>query len=225
MFKTEQKRNIGCFCSAVVAAMEMDNFRKASHRCLVTYGASGASIIHNMFDENKKIQVDECYTLSQRDLKYTLLHSTSRITRSIVSSILCRFDEKYSIKLAGVFGYHAISIGDEIDEHPGMSLIAGELNKTPTSLQSWMAFGTIKENKRGLLFPYLTDIQMEKMTRAQLVNYTQGLKSEVSEVKTKMVEMESHLLRLERENRGLKMRIETQRYMLEKARQSTDEAI
>ena len=178
-----------------------------------------------MFVGDERLQVDECYTLAQRDLKYTLLHVRSRLVRSAFSSMMCKFDETYGIKSMCVFGYNAISIGDEIDEHPGMLLIANELNKASPTLQYWMANGDIKENKHGLLYPYLTCVDLPKMTKAQMLNYVRNLKSELAESKHMNTQAESLSIQIEelqRENRILKMRLETQRYIFTKAGRSQE---
>lgn len=198
--------------------------QKSSYRFLITYGSSGQSINREMCDEGStgKIQVDQCYTLTQRDLKYTLLHLKQRAVRSTITSLMCRLDEKFSIKSSCVFGYSAVSIGSEIDEHPGMSLIVQNLNSRDSSslLECWMAEGNVKDNKRGLLYQYLDGFAIESMNKAQLFNHVKTLNSMLAEAKAKISELESFELELEhlrQENRRLKLKLETQLFVFAKA--------
>ena len=54
---------------------------------LITYGASYPSITHELLDSSH-IQADECYTLTQRDLKYTLINATDCLRSSAVVLLL-----------------------------------------------------------------------------------------------------------------------------------------
>ena len=166
-----------------------------------------------MFFETKMLEVQECHTLTQRDLKYTLLRFSARVVQSKVSSFMCYLDEKYGIKSSSVFGYPAISMGFEIDEHPGMALIAHAMNTDSPDLSCWMAEGNAKSNPKGLLFDHLSGLPDEAMTRAQLLNRVRLLKGDLSECKFKIAELELVALQndsLQNRIRSLERRLEQQ---------------
>jgi hypothetical protein len=178
-----------------------------SNQCLITYGASGTSITHTMCTEHKLGGVDECYTLVQRDLKYTLIHVRKRFVRSTITSFLCRLNEICGIKSACVFGYDAVSIGDEIDSHPGIRMIIEHLKKGSSELQIWTSSGDIRQHKHGLLFNHLPGLSTTEMTRAQLLTHVKELDEIINESKYRIVELESTAIQMQelrRENRQLK---------------------
>ena len=75
----------------------------------VTYGANCKSATHSMCIASAP--VDECHTLTQRDLRYTLFHFKKRVARSAITSMMCRLHEVHGINSASVFGYEAVSLG------------------------------------------------------------------------------------------------------------------
>ena len=188
-----------------------------SHRCLITYGASGRNITHELMTETGSFQVDECYTLAQRDLKYTLVHFKQRVVRSSIAQYMRHLDEKYGIKNTDVFGYDSISIGNEIDSHPGMMLIIENANKTESPLECWMAEGTLKENRHGLLFSHLDEFDIEKMSKTQLVKHAKQLKRKLDEFKLQTENLSAENQRAASEIRRLKLRLDTQKYVFTKA--------
>lgn len=176
----------------------------SSHRCLLTYGSSGKTITYAMCNENNIMHVDQCYTLVQRDLKYTLLHVKKRITRPAITNLMLHFDRMYGIKSAAVFGYEAVSIGDEIDDHPGMAMIIECAKKNTDVLETWVTEGNIRTYKRGLLYYHLTGFEVQDMTRKQLLNHVKELKSTLEESKAKIVELESSATELDELRRLVK---------------------
>ena len=155
--------------------MDERKLQSSSNRHLITYGSSGVSITYGMCNDRGLLDVDECYTLTQRDLKYTLLHLRTRTVRSAITSMMARFNELYGIKIMNVFGYNGVSVGAEIDNHPGMMLMIESLKKGSPTLDCWAARGDIRKNGRGLLFNYLPGISFKDMTRLQLRNYVAEL--------------------------------------------------
>ena len=183
----------------------------ASHKCLVTYGSSGINITHSMCVQHGAIDVDECYTLTQRDLKYTLLHVKSRVVRSTITSMMIALNDAYGIKSAAVFGYNAVSLGPELDEHPGMRLIADSVKLETALLECWMERGDLRSNRRGLLYNYLPGVPVDSMTRGQLLRRVKELSGQVDEAKATITDMESAMLetdQLRNETRRLKRRLE-----------------
>ena len=160
--------------------------------------------------------IDECHTLTQRDLKYTLFHFKKRVARSTITSMMCRLDEVHGIKSASVFGYEAVSLGEEIDSHPGMHLIIDSLKRGSDALDIWTAGWDIRKNKHGLLYYHLPGFNIEEMTRVQLLNHMKQLNRTLEEKSTKIVELETTAIQneeLKAENRRLKRRLDIQEHV------------
>lgn len=184
-----------------------------SRRCLITYGASGENITHTLCLEHGSVQVDECYTLIQRDLKYTLLHFSKRVSRLIVSRLMLSLEQARGIRGACVFGYSVVSVGEEIKEHPGMAMIIEAIRKEAETLQCWVLTNDVRTYKRGLLYHYLPGFDIQEMTKMQLVQHVMELKELLQESKAKIVELESSVVEiheLRRANKRFKRRLDIQ---------------
>ena len=164
--------------------------------------------------------MDQCYTLTQRDFKYTLMHTKKRITRSTVVSFLKTLDQLYSIKGTCIFGYQVVSMGKEIDEHPGMQLIVEGLNNRSPALDCWIEDGDIRNYKRGLLYKHILDLPAESMPKTVLIKRFKGLDGKLKEYVDRVQQMESEIEQLRQENRRLKNRIETQEFVFIRAGRS-----
>jgi len=160
---------------------------------LVSYGSSGPNITPQIFDPYPEIKVDECYTLSQRDLKYSLFHSQVRLTKSLFSLILNEIEKKHEIRCTAVFGYDEIQMGDEIDSHPGFKKMVELMNAKSPLFESWMLTGSLETNKRGILYKYLSQGLTGRSTKARLLHQIEVLRQE-NEV-------------LRRENEALQVRV------------------
>ena len=171
--------------------------RACSNRCLITYGSSGVNITHAMCLEQGDLRVDECYTLTQRDFKYTLIHVRTRIVRSTVTSMMLKLGNAYGIRAATIFGYDAVSVGQEVDEHPGMRLIEDHCRRESSCLECWTEIGNIRQHSRGLLFYCLPGVALEQMTRLQLMNHVKQLSANMEEYKATIAGMETAVLETE----------------------------
>jgi len=186
-------------------------------KVLVSYGSSGESITHSMLSPYSGIIVDECYTLSQRDLKYTLIHSQVRVSKWTMSNILKDLDKNYGIKSTAVFGYDEISIGDDIESHPGLKLMIEHIAAKSPLFQYWMRNGSLGTNARGILYKYLPRDLVEKVTRAQLAQENETLKQEAETLKQELGSLRARVEELEAvelqvnelqsENRRLRSRV------------------
>ena len=150
-----------------------------------------------MCKQHGPIDVDECYTLTQRDLKYTLLHIRARVVRSTITSMMTRLDEIYGIKCVNVFGYNGVSLGSEIDDHPGMMLIADNIKRETQSLECWIEGGDIRKYRRGLLHYCLPGFEVKDMSRLQLLNHIKELDARINESRSTIAGMESAVLETE----------------------------
>ena len=149
-----------------------------SRRFLVSYGSSGENITPSMFSSYPVIKMDECYTLSQRDLKYTLFHNQKRLAKSNVACIFKDLEKKNGIRCAAVFGYEEISMGDEIDSHPGFKLMVEHMNAKSSFFECWMLNGSLEINVRGLLYRYISQNLVSSMSKSQLLTQFEALRRE-----------------------------------------------
>ena len=122
--------------------------------------------------------MDECYTLSQRDLKYTLFHNQKRLAKSNVACIFKDLEKKNGIRCAAVFGYEEISMGDEIDSHPGFKLMVEHMNAKSSFFECWMLNGSLEINVRGLLYRYISQNLVSSMSKSQLLTQFEALRRE-----------------------------------------------
>ena len=183
---------------------------------LLTYGSSCVSISHEMFSSYDKLEVDECYTLTQRDLKYTLIHSRKRATRIFMTNVMIDLDESHGIKRCPLFGYETVSMGNEVEKHPGHRLIVEHMNSKSDLLECWMLNGSLQTNTRGILHSFVLTIGENQMTRAQLLNHVDSLKRKLEEQQGRISELESYeseIFSLRKENRRLKHRLRFQTIM------------
>ena len=169
-----------------------------SHRFLVTYGASGPSITHEMLAE-----IVECYTLTQRDLKYTLIRTQRRHPRKMMTSFMSTAPD---LRSTNVFGYEAVSMGSEIDDHPGMKLIVEGLGSE--ALRCWTAAGDLRSNRRGLLYRHLPGVPLETMSKPMLVKRSKEADAKYEELSTRFNALEWEAEHTKEENKRLKRRLE-----------------
>ena len=143
---------------------------------LISYGANGPNITHSSWNSMTEIPIDECYTLAQRDTKYTLVHAKKRVTAYAIGKAMEILEQETGIKRVSIFGYNDFSAGSDIMEHPGMKLIIENVNKQSPLFESWLEAGDIRSCKRGLLNRFLVSVDLNHMSRIQLLNYIRDFK-------------------------------------------------
>jgi len=137
---------------------------------LITYGASSPTITHAICSECG-IEIDECYSLTQRDFKYTLIHSNKRKTFLSVKQMLNAAEIAHGIKTSNIFGYDVITGNtSRLKDHPGMKLMIDHMNRKDINFQHWLSKGNLYSNARGVMHRFLvgTDVSSHKLTRTQL---------------------------------------------------------
>jgi len=189
-------------------------------RFLLSYESGGTVLNHTMFSGDLRLAVDECYTLIQTDLTYTLIHSHQRASKSTLFSVMSTLGQKYGIKGTSVFEHDAVSSGEEIDYHPAFKLMIESMNAQNSSFEYWMAEGTLQTNKKGLLFKHLSSVSTKESTRAQLINQIETLEKQIEESKKRNAELELQELecqQLRAENKRLKIRCRTHEILFVKS--------
>ena len=174
-----------------------------SHRFLVTYGSSGPSITHEMLTAHTALVIEECHTLTQRDLKYTLIHTKRRHPRRLLISFMNTICDLFGIRSTNVFGYESVSIGDEIDDHPGMKLMIESIE----SLSCWTAVGDVRSYRRGLLYGHLNGVPLESMSKPMLVKRSREASTKYEELLTRFNALEWEAELVKEENKRLKARL------------------
>ena len=123
------------------------------------------------------LKVDECYTVTWRESKYTLLHlpGKHKIRKTAMNKIVAALEKKHGLILGEIMGYDSIastanpSADDSIISHPGFKILIEVLNTRQTDLEWWMESGDLISNKNGLLWNYIETIPADKMTRTQMI--------------------------------------------------------
>lgn len=127
------------------------------------------------------LEVDQCYTTAWRESKYTLFHlpRQHRTRFSAISKSMDSLHREYGIILGAICGFDSIASNvkstDEgsLESHPGFKLMLNALNSEhrDEELQWWTESGeNVTENKKGLLWKYIEDTDVSKLTKTQLVD-------------------------------------------------------
>ena len=154
---------------------------------LLTYGSACKSVDNAML-AHCGLTIDECYTATWRESKYTLirLRKEHRIRQSGFAKIMKQLQIEFEILGTGIFGFDTISYNSEArDEslrfHPGFKLIVDTLNRDPDNLEWWMLNGDIQSNRKGLLWKHIERTEPSEMTRTQLIQLVRRLSPSVKE--------------------------------------------
>ena len=159
----------------------MDTGRGIQEPCkqiwLITYGSGCQSITHEILSECGLI-ADECYTVTWRESKYTLLHLSkeNRTRRTSIQKVMIKLHQGYGIIQIEIFGFDSTACNskhttDFIDMHPGFKQMIKMLNSPGEELEWWMANGNINTNRKGLLWKYKETTTPTLMSRSQLIRH------------------------------------------------------
>ena len=160
----------------------------AKRNWLITYGASCQSITHAMLDVHH-IRADECYTLVQRDLKYTLIHVPDRLRSASVDSFL----KSYAIVQQEIFGYDALTRNNgqdssTIERHPGFMLIVEHLNTGSQLLEQWPS----SPRRNSLLWRHWNGVGIECLSKNELMNRLRVAEQELTAERKARRESDEH---------------------------------
>ena len=157
---------------------------------LVTYGASSKSMTHEMLKQCG-LEVDECYTATWRESKYTLIrvHRDHRLRRTGMQKVMGRMLESFGVVETEIFGFESVSSNSKeehtsLEDHPGFKLMVQKVNKDPVELEWWMRNGAqdLAANRKGLLWRHIDATDARSMTHSQLIQRVEMWKPIVMEV-------------------------------------------
>ena len=188
---------------------------------LITYGSGCQSITHEMLLACG-IEVDECYTATWRESKYTLIHShkTFRLRRTALDKIMNQLLAKFQIVKTEIFGFDSVSCNSQADgkleDHPGFHIIVEKVNKEPVDLEWWMHCEPkdLYTNRKGLLWKHLARTDPSEMTHAQLVERVRKwapVVREAAELKVTNTVLSDHNMTLVHRNRELAEALQEER--------------
>jgi hypothetical protein len=162
--------------------------RGARKMWLMTYGASSPSITSEMLCA-AGFAVKECYTLTQREFKYTLLRLSGRVYRSHLAA----FGEAHGIIEQSIPGYDSIAYNPDcsvvgFQGHPGLSLIIEHLNTQSSAVDAWIAKGGCLED--GMLGKQLEIRNYDRMTKVNAISKLKRSDAKYNELLLKYEAME-----------------------------------
>lgn len=114
---------------------------------IISYGAScpdlDASKIEDFKHAQLKVQlkVDECYTTTDRDLKYTLVHLEEPIRESVMKRVMTYCLVGYSIRSKEFFGYSfldGLGVSKELCESPGFKVLHQHMVESNPAFSIWI---------------------------------------------------------------------------------------
>ena len=197
--------------------MEKDTHKREIGKCiwLITYAACSPNLEYQMFHAVGLV-CDECYTITWRESKYTLIHlKRSKHARlSKMKNAVVELELKYSIKGSCIMGYETLCSNNKeicVTEHPGFRRMVELLNAKSTELNSWLQEGDVFTNKKGLLWKHIEETDPTLMTRAQLLDRIR-----------KLTPLASEALRVKVENENLTSVLEIRSSELEDANKRID---
>jgi hypothetical protein len=176
----------------------------------MTY-ASGSIDITKEILSSYSLECRECHTITWRESKYTLIYLTKRIRCTVLHSVMQKMREDHNIIGSAIQGYDTFAgtvKNDQdisMEEHPGFKRMIQLLNENYEEIRSWMELGTIKTNKHGILWRYITTLNPRSMTRSQLVQNTEKLSVLTEEHTTMKKEHEALLSAYAAQSNELKM--------------------
>ena len=168
--------------------MDTALYRHDCGKCiwLITSSACSPNITSQMLHD-AGIQCDECYSVSWRESKYTLIHlkRKDRVRLSKLKRAMRKLDESFNVKGSCIMGYNTLSSNEKeasVTDHPGFKRMVELLNANSEELESYLDKGTIFTNKKGMLWKYIEGTDPRLMTRVQLEARVRKLTPLVAEV-------------------------------------------
>jgi hypothetical protein len=153
----------------------------------ITY-ASGSSDLTPELLHEANIQCDECYTITWRESKYTLIHldSANRMRLPALKTALQKLHTDHGIITSFISGYDTLSCNtlnedQKVFNHPGFQKMVELLNKKRDEVRIWLKNGEISTYRKGLLWKYIESTDHKKKTHGQLVEQVLKMTSKMQE--------------------------------------------
>ena len=151
--------------------------------------------------DGTRLNVDECYTTTERALKYTLIHLENKKRLATIKKLMAFANTKYGVVKQQLFGYQSVSSSEadsDFYSHPSVKILLRDMERNVSVFSSW-----VKETKdKGLLQIILerragsidssNDMQVMSVSRQakfDLMVFARGLR-------TWMMSMVNHKLQL-----------------------------
>ncbi len=124
---------------------------------ILTYGSAGPDLDAAKFREysDSNLVVDECYTTTDRALKYTMIHLEKRNRKTALKGFMDYASVKYGIVPSEIFGYSVIggnNASNELYEFPGFKLLHQHMVEGNPSFSFWMKHPELRRG--GILKRY-----------------------------------------------------------------------
>ena len=187
------------------------------HIWLITYAASSPNITASMLHE-AAVMCDECYSITWRESKYTLIHlnTPDRIRSTALNKAVQQLGQKHGIMGSCIIGYETLSSNtnkeQSVQEHPGFKRMVQALNEGE-ELDTWLVSGEIKTYRKGLLWKYIKTTDPRSRTRNQLIEQVlewtpivqeaTGIRSENEALKITLAMRDKELVESQTHNRKL----------------------
>ena len=152
------------------------------HIWLITYASGSKDMTPDML-HNAGVKCDECYTITWRESKYTLIHlnSVNRMRMTPMNKAMNLLKADHGIISNAIAGYEVLSCNDQneelISQHPGFKRLVELLNTNSAEIRSWLEKGDLLTYRKGLLWKYIESTDLKKMTHGQLVDKIKKLES------------------------------------------------
>jgi FtsZ-binding cell division protein ZapB len=141
--------------------------------------------------KNCGLEVEECYTATWRESKYTLIrvHKAHRPRKTGMQKVMDRMLKKFRVIETEIFGFDSVSSNSKaehtsLEDHPGFKLMVQKANKAPVDLEWWIHKGIqdLAANRKGLLWRHIKNTDAKSMTRLQLIQHVETWRPIVMEV-------------------------------------------
>jgi hypothetical protein len=164
---------------------------------MITYTALSPDITHTMLHTHS-ITCDECYTITWRESKYTLIHikQSGKTRLSAMNKAMKMLEADFKVKGSSIIGYETLYCNERNDtsitDHPAFKRMVELINKNG-DLATWLAEGDVFSNKKGLLWKHISSIDPKHKTHGQLAQQVRELIPVVEE--SKAIKTENEVLR------------------------------
>ncbi len=130
---------------------------------IVSYGASCPDLEASKLEgfTQLPLKVDECYTTTYCDLKYTLVHLEEPVRESAMKHIMNYVLVRYSIRSNEFFGYsilNGLGVSKQLCEYPGFKILHQHMVERSPSFSVWIKNS---EARRGGIMKRYNDTQQE----------------------------------------------------------------